>query len=237
MGLLKNILDAISTNWLLVIITCFSYLVSIFSNAFQMAGDTGKPLDGTFKKSIGKMFIVIAVILTAVLILKIVDEIKSGASGNNGPAGEKVSIPSDAVTFGGHSYLLYTPDSETWDGVLRKCAANGGYPVVINSSKENEFLFNYMTDCGIDEAFIGYTDLDEENHWKWVYGMQSDFEDWGINSRGQHQPNHENRNEDWAQLNTRMREGHWNDSQYGSGTYAYFCEWDTAKSGLFNIFK
>lgn len=212
---MKAILDAISTNKLLTIITCFSYLINIFYYAFEMAEDKDNPENNPLKKSIGLVFIVIALILTIVLVLKIIDAI--GEVG-----GDK-----DVVVFEGHSYYLYTPESGTWDDVLRACNANGGYPAVINSAEENEFLFAYMVDRGIGEAFIGYTDLDEEGNWKWVYGIESDFEDWGINSRGQQQPNHENRHEDWAQLNTRMYEGHWNDSQYGSSTYAYFCEWDT----------
>ena len=82
----------------------------------------------------------------------------------------------------------------------------------------------------------GYSPIEQQTRdmkqgsWKWVYGKESDFQDWGTNARGQQQPNHENRNEDWAQLDTRMLNGHWNDSEYGRSTYAYLCEWDTAAS-------
>lgn len=139
---------------------------------------------------------------------------------------KEMVIPEDARVLNGHSYYLYTPSSGTWDDVLSDCVSKGGYPAVINTSEENEFLFNYMKDSGLNAAFIGYTDKEMEGSWKWVYGEKSDFTDWGKNSRGHQEPNHESDEEDWAQMDGRMREGHWNDCKYGQDTYAYFCEWD-----------
>lgn len=182
------------------------------------------------KRIVFIMFFVSACILAVVQIIKAVNTKKKEVFNDYEMSDEQTDIPSDAIAFNGHSYYLYVPDSGTWDRVLRNCAANGGYPAVINNKEENEFLFKYMKGMGIESAFIGYTDIDEEGTWKWVYGKESDFQDWGTNARGQQQPNHENRNEDWALFDTRMLNGHWNDSEYGRSTFAFFCEWDTSTS-------
>lgn len=146
----------------------------------------------------------------------------------NNPA-NNMSIPGDAVIYNGHSYYLYVPGGGSWDDVLASCASKGGYPAVINDSGENEFLFDYMVSSGLDGTYFGLTDTEKEGEWKWVYGKQSDFSDWGINSRGQYQPNSESPREDWAQMNVKMYDGHWNDCRYGQNTYSYFCEWDAVQ--------
>ena len=86
-----------------------------------------------------------------------------------------------------------------------------------------------MVSSGLDGTYFGLTDTEKEGEWKWVYGKQSDFSDWGINSRGQYQPNSESPREDWAQMNVKMYDGHWNDCRYGQNTYSYFCEWDAVQ--------
>jgi hypothetical protein len=182
------------------------------------------------KSNVFKIFIVTALMLAVILIIIAINTKNKEVLLSDEMIDEQADIPPDAISFNGHSYYLYNPDSKTWDRVLRDCAANGGYPAVINNKEENEFLFKYMKEKGLESAFIGYTDLDEEGTWKWVYGKESDFQDWGTNARGQQQPNQENRNEDWAQFDTRMLNGYWNDGEYGNKSYAYFCEWDTSTS-------
>ena len=86
-----------------------------------------------------------------------------------------------------------------------------------------------MIGLGKKRAFIGYTDKEKEDTWQWVYGMKSKFEDWGVNSRGQQQPNKESEEEDWACLDTKTQNGHWNDKEFGRGGYAFICEWDAVK--------
>ena len=87
-----------------------------------------------------------------------------------------------------------------------------------------------MVSSGRTATFIGFIDTDAEGTWKWVYVKDPDFSDWGINSRGHYQPNSESNEEDWAQMDNRMYEGHWNDCKYGQDTFAYFCEWDGVQS-------
>ncbi len=194
------------------------------------------PHNNTVKSSVYKLFAAFAVILSVVILINAVKPIKKetslhseiieGQAKKSSNGVEPAEIPSNAVIFNDHSYYLYIPDSGTWDRVLTNCASKGGYPAVINSKEENEFLLKYMKERGEEKAFFGYTDIDEEGVWKWADGKDSDYEDWGVNAGGNQQPDQENKDENWAQLDTQMLNGHWNDSEYGKGTYAYICEWD-----------
>lgn len=101
---------------------------------------------------------------------------------------------------------------------------------VINNEAENEFLFQYMLSCGYTEAFFGYTDKENEGDWSWVSSDNSNFEDWGMNDEGEREPNSDHPYEDYAEFDTGMIDGYWNDSQYGyNGAYAYICEWNTTR--------
>ena len=138
-----------------------------------------------------------------------------------------MKIPSDAFTFNGHSYYLYDNDCKDWDDVLNFCESKGGYPVVINDSEENESLFEYMLSMNRSATLIGYTDRDTEGIWRWPDGKTSDFTDWGINNAGESEPNSDSTNEDYAQLDINMHDGHWNDCAFAWDTAAFICEWDS----------
>lgn len=136
------------------------------------------------------------------------------------------NIPSDAVTFEGHSYCIFDNGCESWNEAKDYCESRGGYLAVINTPEENEFLYEYMLDNGFDEVFFGYTDQDQEGVWTWVSGKNSDYTDWGINEEGSVEPNSSNDFEDYAHMNSSMHDGYWNDKKYGQKTTCYFCEWD-----------
>lgn len=141
----------------------------------------------------------------------------------------EMKIPSDALVYNGHSYYLYDNDCSNWDEILAFCEAKGGYPAVINDSEENETLYEYMIYMGRSATFIGYTDRDTEGLWKWVEGKSSDFTDWGTNNEGDLEPNSDTPEEDYAQLDTNMQDGHWNDCAFGWDTVSFICEWDGIK--------
>lgn len=137
-----------------------------------------------------------------------------------------MSIPSHALTNNGHSYYLYDNDCENWDEILAFCENKGGYPAVINDSEENEPLYEYMISMGRKAAFIGYTDRDTEGIWKWTEGKDSDFTDWGTNNEGEIEPNSDTMDEDYAQYDINMHDGHWNDCAFRWDTNSFICEWD-----------
>ncbi len=196
----------------------------------------GKNTDKDKARVVHTILNIFVVFLICLVFVKVVKSLNNNGNttndntptnGNTTTNDKIMDIPEDARVLNGHSYYLVTPPPGTWDDVLRNCASKGGYPAVINNSEEDEFLFNYMIESGLHAAFIGYSDADEEDNWKWVCGKESSYDQgWGINSRGHQEPNKESDDEDWAQMDDRMFEHHWNDCKYGQDTYAYFCEWD-----------
>lgn len=138
-----------------------------------------------------------------------------------------MKIPSDALIIKGHSYYLYDNDCKDWDDVLNFCESKGGYPVVINDSEENELLFEYMRSMNRNASLIGYTDRDTEGIWRWPDGKDSDFTDWGTNNEGELEPNSDSPDEDYAQLDINMHDGHWNDCAFAWDTASFICEWDS----------
>ena len=152
----------------------------------------------------------------------------AGAGGWSGSAGDSLGmkIPSDAIVIGDHSYYLYDNSCSDWDEVLDFCHSKGGYPVVINNSNENELLYRYMLDMGREATLIGFTDHETEGRWKWADEKISTFTDWGENDEGEKEPNASTADEDYAQLDINMTNGHWNDCAFGWDTTSFICEWD-----------
>ena len=152
----------------------------------------------------------------------------AGAGGWSGSAGDSLGmkIPSDAIVIGDHSYYLYDNSCSDWDEVLDFCHSKGGYPVVINNSNENELLYRYMLDMGREATLIGFTDHETEGRWKWADEKISTFTDWGENDEGEKEPNASTDDEDYAQLDIHMLNGHWNDCAFGWDTTSFICEWD-----------
>lgn len=138
----------------------------------------------------------------------------------------QVNIPKDAVKFEGHYYYLFDNGKHNWSEAQNYCKSRGGDLAVINNGDENAFLFNYMLDCGYDQAFIGYSDEESEGYWYWVSGKTSNYTDWGINQEGDVEPNSDSRWENFCQLDNNMIVGTWNDSRFGNNTTAYICEWE-----------
>ena len=153
----------------------------------------------------------------------------SNDSGDSGGSEEQSSIPEDALVHGGHSYYLFDNGMHSFDEAQQYCESRGGYLAVINNSGENEALYQYMRDCGYRYAHFGYTDRDREGTWHWVSNDSSSFEDWGVNEKGEQEPNADTEKEDYAVFCADLTDGHWNDSQYGWNSYAYLCEWDTTR--------
>ena len=146
-------------------------------------------------------------------------------------------FPEGTLYYNGHHYYIYDDVRSSWTDASRKCNERGGYLAVINGPEENEELFQYMVDMGYDQAFFGMTDSIDEGDWIYISGDSSSYTDWGQNSEGVAEPNNAEDNENYAQLDVNMFEGHWNDARFGKKTYtpdgaayqdlyAYICEWD-----------
>ena len=137
-----------------------------------------------------------------------------------------VDIPMGAVSFQGHSYYIFDNNCSTWEEAHKYCKSRGGYLAVIESSQEDDFLFEYMTDSGRSEVYFGLSSPQLNGVWKWVDNKTSDYENWGINDDGEVEPNRAAEDEKYAEYDASLIRGRWNDCGFGRDTSAYICEWD-----------
>ncbi|XP_066541654.1 C-type lectin domain family 4 member F-like [Hoplias malabaricus] len=70
------------------------------------------------------------------------------------------------VFFDTSAYYIST-DMKTWNESRDDCEDNGGDLVIINSKEEQEYLTRKV---GSKQPWIGLTDSESENQWKWVDG-------------------------------------------------------------------
>ena len=133
----------------------------------------------------------------------------------------KLSIPSDAYTYNGHSYKIYSNVANTWQEAKTYCEARGGHLAVINNAAENSAVFNYVTDKGYKEAYFGLSDEAKEGTWTWSNGDSSTYRNFagGEPNGGTY--------ENYAMFYTwAYPNGQWNDGDF-NGAKEFICEWDT----------
>lgn len=135
------------------------------------------------------------------------------------------------VQYQGHYYAIYNledivpEEKNTWENARDYCIKKGGHLATITSKGENDFLFNYMRDEGVESAYFGFSDAESEGKWRWCTGEKSSYTNWN-----EHEPNQENPDEDYAMFYYKYSDGTWNDGDFGrntvnSGTW-FICEWD-----------
>ena len=217
-------------------------------------------VEGETSKSSRKVFILLSVvtaILTVLFVSVVILLIKKPESRHESPSADATTeqkaeevvddgksettqelvFPDGTLSYNDHHYYIYNDDAGNWSEALEKCKERGGYLAVINDEEENEALFDYMVNNGFDAVYFGMTDRENEGEWKYLYGDESSFTDWGYNSKGVAEPNNADSGEQYAELDIHMNGGHWNDGEFGRQTYtpegekyrnknAYICEWD-----------
>ena len=106
-----------------------------------------------------------------------------------------------AVTRGHSSYILTSPDL-TWEEAQAEAESYGGNLVTINDAAEGLWL---RSSFGINQLWIGLTDLEQEGIWKWSSGETVTYYNWAPG-----EPNNANGNEHYAGMNFASSD-RWND--------------------------
>lgn len=135
------------------------------------------------------------------------------------------SIPPEAVSYYGHKYYLFSGGiASSFEEAARYCHSKGGYLATITSKEENDFLYTYITNLGVESAYFGFSDSENEGKWEWCNGEGSSYTNWHTD-----EPNGEAATEDYAMFYEQFTDGTWNDGDFGkltdNGGNAFICEW------------
>ena len=133
--------------------------------------------------------------------------------------------PLNATAFNGNSYMFFA-EVVTWHEAKARCEEMGGHLATIQSRGENEFVLNLARrgreHVGeMDGVWLGATDEQRENHWRWVDGSKSSYSNWASG-----QPNNKNNEEHYLLL--WLPKNMWVDQPNASRQHVAFfvCEWD-----------
>ena len=170
---------------------------------------------------------ILATVLTLVLLLALVPlqalAVRAEASGRDIVTSENRltgSVPSDAVSYNGHYYMLYN-DSASYNAAQQKCIERGGHLATLSSAEEDSFVFNYIKGKNVSSAYFGLSDEKKEGTWEWVTGEPVNYTNWASG-----EPNSESSAEDYAMYYYKFSTGKWNDGRGPEVGSYYICEWD-----------
>ena len=202
--------------------------------------DTIKITGGTYTKTTVSNDVIISVGDTGQIALKnakgkIINIDGTLAGGNS----NKVSIPSDAVTYNGHSYKLYTI-GKTWSEAKTYCENLGGHLVAINTSGEQSIIESMISNGTKNSYWLGGY-RDDNDNWQWVTNESFNYSNWAPS-----EPNNSGGEEDkimiykvpdpknpdasfgeWNDITDDCGEGEYPSTVYGKNAFGFICEWDT----------
>ena len=122
--------------------------------------------------------------------------------------------------YNGHEYWFFD-DIVDWQTAKKICEAKGGYLAVPNNADENSMITSNMNHTSNEWAWIGITDIAEENVWKDVKGNSLRYANWSSS-----QPDNYNGIEDYVHI---YADGTWNDYNYTpvlEKRIGFVCEFD-----------
>jgi len=131
----------------------------------------------------------------------------------------------EQFSFRGHIYAFFSEDMGSWEAAQEYCEGLGGHLAVITSQELNDYIYSAMRSLGMDNAYFGYTDREEEGVWRWVNGVQSSYVNWH-----EGEPNDEHEGEDYAMFFWAFEDSSWNDGDFElhtGGEKNFICEWDS----------
>ncbi|XP_053743844.1 low affinity immunoglobulin epsilon Fc receptor-like [Synchiropus splendidus] len=121
--------------------------------------------------------------------------------------------PDDWLKFESSCYYIpAAAESKTWMRSKKECENLNGHLVIINSKQENDFVSKFFP-----RAWIGLSDTDKEEEWKWVDGTELTSDTYWASG----EPNNHRSNEDCVELKQNSKE--WNDVPCEQ-TFPFICE-------------
>ena len=93
---------------------------------------------------------------------------------------DNVSIPTDALTYNGHSYYLFN-NGFTWEEAKNYCENLGGHLAVITNANEQVAVQNLLTQNGTKNSYWlgGYKN--DSGDWEWITNETFNYDNWGWN--------------------------------------------------------
>ncbi len=123
----------------------------------------------------------------------------------------------DIKEYTDHVYK-YISEKMTWAEAKAYCERIGGYLVSVNSSEEQYKIYNnYLIPNGTPECWLGASDEEKENNWKWTSGEDCYYSNW---SRGE--PSNSAGIENYVSF---YPDGSWND--VAEKNLPFICEWNS----------
>lgn len=141
-------------------------------------------------------------------------------------AGAVANIPSDAVEFNGHYYLVYLDSKIGWHDAQKACEDVGGYLATISSEEENQFIYNLVSSYNVS-CWLGATDEQEEGNWKWVTNEKWDYCKQRFDNR--HGKQHYLVMNYYADTWDDQSEKYDSEGGFLCNTGGYICEWESGE--------
>ena len=116
-----------------------------------------------------------------------------------------------------HRYELIK-QTMTWTEAKAYCESLGGHLATITSAEENAYIYNNIIVPNNARCWIGGTDKETENVWKWVTGEEWSYSKWHYG-----EPNNDSEDGDCLEIYT---DGTWNDWTSVATNSYFICEWD-----------
>jgi hypothetical protein len=162
---------------------------------------------------------------------KLVATASSSAPAVSLPKSDDVTMPADAVAFGGKYYRAFT-DRLTWKEAESSCRRRGGKLARVDSEAHNTFLYGMAKSAGLGAAWIDATDQEQEGVWKRNDGTPIRYAAWDTENAGQ--PNNAKSVEHYAAMAVAAAGKWWDypddpaahrDLTGRHGAPGFICEW------------
>lgn len=123
-------------------------------------------------------------------------------------------------TFQGKYYRVFLK-TFTWKEAEEYCESVGGHLAMPKTKTTLNFIIKLAKEYALDGMWLGATNLNDTNEWRWIDGSLMEFTNWDTN-----EPNNANNNEHYLETYTITNNGKWNDLSDTATVQGFICEFD-----------